>query len=803
MPRRINRKFLILLLLAVVLLGGGGFGLYTWQTRRHARSLLEQAIAAQEAGDAEQAIEKLRRYLDYRPKDLAALARYGNLLDSRKDSPQDRARALGVFERLLHEDPSREDVRRRLIHTALESGRHREAMPHLKLLLNKKADADLEEELGKCCEALGEPEQAIEWYAKAAEHQPSKIEVFLRQAAIHLDHQREDEARKAIDDMAAANTANVQALLARANFLRERGSRADQEKDIARAKELAPGDARVLLAEAELLRDKGELAQARERLRDCLKRHPKEFQAYRALSVLEMEEERFAEALVVLEDGLKAFPGNEEFSVMLAEAMLNTGRMERAGELLTALKKTTAGSARVEFLEARLLLQRGQAREAAEVLRKLRAAASSLPEQESRVSLLLALCHERLGQPDAQLVALRRAVNRRPNWAPARLALAAALLAAGQPEAAAGECALLQQPRPPAGTHLLRARALLASNLLLPAERRNWTEAERLLDEAEKAAPGSPEPLLVRIDVLIGSDRLPEARAILDKLRQQLPRSLEVRLAQAALAGRRGEATAALAALEEARRDLGDSAELRLALARLERQSKEPAAAERLALLEKGTDKWKAEERGLLLLGLAAVLVQRGNDAEARRLLPQAAEIMPDDPRPEVLLADLAVRASDPEALAKQLQRLTQKRDRGRVLEEYVEAVRSLLLAERGNKAALEQARKLQTGLANERPGWDRVLLLGAQLDELENKPQPAIEAYLRVLREGPFLPEVASRLIPLLYQQQRFLGACPSIRRHSRMPSVISADRGGRSAPWRSEPKPGEYHPELLCVQQ
>ena len=148
-------------------------------------------------------------------------------------------------------------------------------------------------------------------------------------------------------------------------------------------------------------------------------------------------------------------------------------------ELLAKL--TAEGpSPAADFLQARLDFDAGQFGAAAALLEDRRQELAASPELARQTDRLLGLCYERLGNPDQQLAAFRRAAEEGPSWLPARLGLASALLAAGKPDEALAEYRRLDPPPPEA--RLQAIRLLILRNLRSPADKRNWKEAEDLLD---------------------------------------------------------------------------------------------------------------------------------------------------------------------------------------------------------------------------------------------------------------------------------------------------------------------------------
>src|SRR5436190_5700044 len=118
MTRKIRWKLLLGLVLIVLLLGGGGYGFVVWKNKRTASTLLEQAQRAEDEERYADAAGLLANYLAYRPKDNEQRTRMGLLLEQ-AGTLESKAQAISVFARVLRSDPTRDDLRRRLVDLAM------------------------------------------------------------------------------------------------------------------------------------------------------------------------------------------------------------------------------------------------------------------------------------------------------------------------------------------------------------------------------------------------------------------------------------------------------------------------------------------------------------------------------------------------------------------------------------------------------------------------------------------------------------------------------------------------------------
>src|SRR5262245_45898450 len=125
MDPRPMRKLNVKLLLCVL---GGALALSVLLAVVHAlpassigNGLLWQADQAEKAGQLDQTVRYLKRYLEFSPSDSATRARLGMTMADPKVavSPSQRQRARFVLEGILSREPDRHEVRRCLVRLAL------------------------------------------------------------------------------------------------------------------------------------------------------------------------------------------------------------------------------------------------------------------------------------------------------------------------------------------------------------------------------------------------------------------------------------------------------------------------------------------------------------------------------------------------------------------------------------------------------------------------------------------------------------------------------------------------------------
>ncbi|MNR86759.1 tetratricopeptide repeat protein [compost metagenome] len=213
----------------------------------------------------------------------------------------DRDLAVQALEDWLEREPSRKDLRRILADWALEAGNHRQAWPHLEILLSQEPDRALVDVACSCLEALAsgakDTEEAVGWWEKLLELAP--------------DHGR--------------------ALGAVANSCRAKGH-------VERATELTRRLIALGTSTPEVAMSLGASLELQNQLDDARKAYAQAAQAqypdaFLALGRLSMLSGETAQAQLLLERAAKLAPGTQT-EIPLAQAYLANGEALKAWEIL-------------------------------------------------------------------------------------------------------------------------------------------------------------------------------------------------------------------------------------------------------------------------------------------------------------------------------------------------------------------------------------------------------------------------------------------------------------------------------------
>lgn len=795
MPKRqLNVRFLCVLVAAAGVVAVTGHLLHGHQVKRNAGYLLAQSKRATAEKDVPTAVKYLVHYLTLRPDDARARARFGLILANHAKTRREKVQAYLTLDRALQDDrnlekTSRDDpelalerkdenkevaalaedltrVRRRAAELAMEISQYADARTHLDALLKESpGDAELLVLLGRCEEDAGRAAEAAKAYSGAIKAEPSRVDAYAHLAALYRRTDKAGEADQVMANLVEKNPGSVRARLAAVKYYRIHGQFDTARKNLAAAQtDETRGDKEVLLAGIDLALAEPNEAEAREKLQLGLKSYPAEPQFYLVLAGLELRSGKRAEAVKLLKDVVKVLPKLSDEVWAVADLLIDADEPKQARELVNRLRDEKADPAALDFLEARLHLAGGEAREAEDLLRRCRTAfarKAALAPLAVRTELLLAACYDRLGKPDLRLKAAQQAGKIDPASVSARMALAAALLAAGNADEALGIYRPLIARDP--SVRLTVARVVIWQNRRRPADQRNLFPAAEVLDAAPQGLKDTADYLLVRAELLVAEaetlpaperkKRLDVARQAIEAARNKYPKEPRFWVFLAQLAAVTSPADG-LAILDLARAEAGDQVMFRLARVALAGPKLDPAT---LRAFEPGAERFSPAERSQLFQGLAAAHLRAGSAADAERLLRQLAAEHPGDLDLLTRLFEVVAAKEKPEEVAPFIDQLRQAEGEDGSVWRFADAFHSWLVCRKDlAPAPLRHAQIRLAEAAKLRKEWFRVPLLEGEIEDRAGHPDEAIEKYLKAIRLGARQPAVVTRATTLLMARGR-----------------------------------------------
>ena len=752
----INRLALFSLIVTATALAVTVHLVHAYQVKRNAEDFLEQATRAESAGETEKALQLLELYLGLKPQNGEVRARHALLFSGTAKSPREQHQAVTALESGLGYNPDRLDLRRELARQNVRLRRFDAARAHLLVLLQAQADdAEAERLLGICEERKNRYDEAAQWYAKAAEHEPDNADNYVLQARVLRErlHQTE-QADEVVKAMVEAQPRSVPFRVAAARYFMQAGLPEPAEAQAQfLLEELASRDPDVIMLAAQIARAFGDQGLARQRLRLGLEANPGEPRLALGLAWLDVQDGRHADALAMVEPLVKDLPGRAEDLARLGDILVEAGETEKAAGVLERLREI--GEAPLaEHLRAYGLVKQGEWGQARFLLEANMAAVRS-PARLEQANLLLAQCHEHLGNPDGQLAAYERVVQIDRFGRQANLGRATLLVRAGRLDEAIASYRSLVHQAPEQGPQLVRL--LIVRNARMGTKDAAWNEIEQVLARLPEAVRQSADAQIARAELLAAEGKSQDAWDLLEAEAARRPDEVLLWVALAELAESRGQPEAGWSILDQAEKHVKGRVELGLARIHLAAR-KEPAEA-RLALrkLEPLLGRYDDADRDRLLKALGDAYAQAADVPDAVRLWERFAKRHPKDLIVRLSLFQAALDRGDDAAVERLLAEIYQLEGEGGPFWSYGDAARLLVRAARGEPVELGVARERAAAAVAQRPNWAGALVVQARIDDLGGNPDKALEGYTRAIELGERQPAVIRRSVDLLFQQGRY----------------------------------------------
>lgn len=750
--------------------------IHGYQSNRAIQSLLVQARNAEAANQPERALGYLDLYLIKRPGDIEArvLAATVALNERLMQQATGVLQAVRAIENLLQLDPSRSDLRLRLVRILIDNEMFLEARSHLELLGKiLPNDGRVEFHQGWLEDRNGRFALAATLYEKARLHDPKLVAAYDRLARLYRIRMNEPVKADAVMDIPRTvngllkhNGDQAEAYLTRAIY-RRAFKLPDIDQDISKALSLAPKSLNVLINAAREATIATQFDQARSYLVTAETLFPDKAQVYLAQASVEIRAARHDLALEAMRRGIKKLPDDLELQWNNADLLVQLGHVEEAEKVIADFKRMGFNPELTEFLGALTLVVKERWADAYPLLEKSAKMLSAKPDTwvlARRAYLALGRCYAELGNSDLQLAAYRRVINLDASIDDrqtilARSGIAAALVDMGRIDEAIDEYRkTLVLPGAPPDTKIILARLLIFQNLRLLEPYRRWDEIELLLDAASKTLIDNGEIMILRAEALTAQQLLDPAQKLLEKARDDHPDRVELWVALSILSERQERPQEAARILDEADKRLGDKVELRMARAKFWGTQGGPKAAENLAKLNEKIDAFPAARRRELMSAIADAYARLGDLKTSLTIWKKMGDEEPRDIAPRLIQFDMAMQDRDRREVDRVIDEIRAIEGEEGSIWRYARA-RVLMDQYRvsPSQAFLNEARDLLNLVAQRRPAWSRAPLAQAEVDDIQGNPNVALRGYLRAIHLGDRSPLAIKRSIQILYQQRRY----------------------------------------------
>jgi len=820
------RLFVILAAATVVCLVGFHF-LHKYQVRRNAYVFAREAERAQQRMETAMKEKNLRAaqlasrdvvrnlswYVRLAPDDVAAVERLGLLMADQADTSQAFARAFGMLERVVRQDPNRQEARRRLVDMAIMARRFQDAKEHLEayLLVQSPDDASLWELLGRCHAETGDYEKAVDDFRKAIEFVPTLVDAYPRLAAVLRSRlSRPKEADQVMEKLVKVNPQSARAHVLRGNYLKSIDDSSDEAlQEAIAAMALKPNDRDAMWLAAQCYLAKSDYAKARDFATRGIKLYPSAINLYTVLADIELRSGNRQQAIEALQAGLKATERSPQLLWSMANLLIDVKQLDDARGVIEELRATDYPRPLIEYLAARIDHVQGHWLAARQGFEKVRGMLTMWPSLLKQVDVWIGQCYGQLGNRDLQLEAYRRALNIDPFYGPARLGMTDVLMSTGNVDEAVREYSQLAKLGKLSSAGLIpMARMLILQNLRKPPDRRDWATVEKLLDQAEKASPEAAMIPVLRADVLVAQNRADEAEALIAKAYKNNPNQAGLWAVMASLAERRQDWKKAEEIIAEAEKSAGDAVEVRLARAQHFVRRHGRKAGPQLRQLLDNVDHFSDAQKTQLWSGLLNAAVQADDAELAKQLCRSVAEKDPNNVQVRYMLFEQCLRSNDQQGMEQALTEIQRVAGQGAYWL-YGTAVLLSLQAEtlknenRQEEAfqALNQALRHLNQARELRQSWSRIPLLVAGIYDQAGKTELALKEYLEAIEMGERNPNAIRRAIQLLFQKQRYADADQLLRQLERQQIPFSSDLSRASA--EIALRQGEFDRALEMAEQ
>lgn len=744
---RVNIPLLVGLVVGTLVLTVGGFFFYRFQQTRNADRLLVRADDAREEGDIIKSISFLNQYTNLRPEDTEAQAKLANTYADLVDEPDvQRRQIFGVLSQLestVRAQPDNATLRRRLADLLIRFRDMRSALVHINQLLNQTPnDTELELLRSDCLFSTKDSkvvdhafrligyDQEADGFDAAKAIAPEEPKVYVRLATTLRADNQEDLADRVADQMVEANPESGQALLYRGQYVS--GKDKDQAKeDFKAALEIDPDDPTIIIANSQILSGDEEFEKAKELLEAAVDRKIESYALYQSLAGLASRDGDYEKAIAIYDQGISDLPLEKAHSLIFLRTrlLIEQKQFEEAEVALSEMKIAAAvNPPMIKFLEARLEMAQNNWIDAARKYEKLKVDLAQNQALIVELNYLLGFCYEKLGQSEKALDSFEVALQTDPQ----------------NKVAIAGRVRMLNQlGRASRSSNTSEIFTALAEEIAKPKAQQDWDSFNDIINSYVEQRDLSPAMRSVlEAEVFMRREMYPEARKKLIDSYKLDRENVGVRRAAVKLfAADPGQGPVkALTLLDKLVDDFGDLPILRLDRADLLISINDEELTDQLFALTKNLESMDKQQKVQLWDGMANRF-QRLRDRESQQYCMQKIADLSPSELPTLISLMLMASQSNDEAGMKDAQdrilKVVGSKDDATWL--FTESHR--LITQYRNQSQdpeiLANAKQLVKRAMEQRPEWNQLYLLQANIDLLGNNAKNALKNFDRASELG------------------------------------------------------------------
>lgn len=830
MRRILYWKRLLIVVAAGLAFCGTVFAVHHFQLKSQSsllkgRALKVAAEADTDPGKRKEAVALMQQYLKFQPRDEEAFVQYANMLFKQaKDdpSPTTLQRATLGVEEFLRAFPSHTAERQKLAELYIKTGQFSKlpnAKAHIEMLFSApsgdyRTDVDVLEMAATCERGLGNNAAAIGYLEDAIKTGKAPVRVYLTVMELHYANKGDPKRNTHIDDHLRALRSgrfekNLEARVAAARFEMILGNLGPARADLKEAFDNLGGadNADALLAVAELEiktiktaeQIKEQHEKAEKHLRKAFQLDKKNVPVGMMLAEVLFHLGKREEGIAVLKETADALTKTDSKNVMLIDQLIDLGEKEVSESLIQSRLATTESlKPFVPYFQGRLAVLKQDWLSALKLLEEAAPSLVRLPAYHKKAMVGLASCYSSMQNPDKQLEYCRQALRDDGAYPLAVIGEAEALVRMGKQDEALQKYRVIVYTFQMIGYRNELVRLELLAVLTQPGEAglRNW---KRFEDSLGKMDSWTPEIYILNAESLIARGRGAEAAKSLDGWLKDHPKdpgapSVWVALSRVQDGGKSETATAVL---NEAQKQLGDTVEFRLAHAGMLAARAKPPTPEEFEVLAAGADKFTKTQQFRLYFGLGqavARVTDRGSNndptralrATAIKFLRAAADRSTRDLTCRAYLLDQALSAERMDLVEQVLGEMAEiEGPNGPVGALSRIAIRLPEVRKLSDPAAraagVRELRALAERIRSLRPGWSRVYIAIATLDETEGLNDAALANYIEAIDKGDrqeFVVRRAIELYRIKQQDDKAVGMLNKLSTEVRLPDDLERYR-------------------------
>jgi tetratricopeptide (TPR) repeat protein len=775
---RVNYVLLIVLFVVGVVGTGTAYGLWRFQMQRHADTLYDAAIEAEEEGDVRTVVQYLSSYVSFKPEDMEARVKlanaYADLTEMDDVGFEEMGKALRVLEESVRKMPEERELQKRLVTLYSRVGRTRDSLDHLGYMLGNDPDnGELlvlksqylmqersdNEAIEIAYQVIGYDEQSDTFDAEKAKAADSVPTYAGLASLLHNRRNEKDLAERVVNQMVEANPDSAEAYLTRGRYFTTFDQKERGEEDINKAYGLDPEDADVLLAIAEVASNNEQDEKAREYLETGKSKYADDHRFYQSLALLDMKTQDYESALAQVDEGLAAIQGRkgQMLIVFKSDLQFRMSDLDGVRESIDKMREQGFRPQYIDWTEARILLAQGKWYEASEALSRLRADTVGLGDLSTQINFQLAFCYEQLGRNELARDTYNLVLQQASDNEPAAAGWKRVLAKLGQ-QANTVSATDAEQPW----------QRSVQEEMSKPKDQQNWASIDEKISQtiADQDVDEATQKIIWANLYLMRGD-LDKSRVLLQEVHKLVPeenvqqRLLIQRLAiQLVLRDPQQGPEKALNLVDRAIAQFGDQPALRFDKADILISQRGEKLPQQLTALAEGIDDWTDEQKLVLWSGLSAKYLTVGMSDDAKECLKHVVELQPDNLPTRHMLFMLALETNDDVGMQEAQEKILEiTKDKSDSLWQFTEARRMLSLYQRNRlgKDVLPEIRLLLEKAMDQRPEWHDLYLARAQLALAEGNQDAAMNDYAQAEQLGPVTPSARLQLIQLLVRHGQF----------------------------------------------